>query len=107
MTVHPSPIMGFHVDAERTGLPAFSFEESLNAIHVEKGMLGAQKGRLANTLMSTRSSVCFLPLPSLSLCMKQFLEVSTQWVGGEVGEGGQVTYRVKHGIGRKDKKWEN
>ena len=35
--MHPSPIMGFHVDAERTGLPAFSFEESLNAIHVEKG----------------------------------------------------------------------
>ena len=48
--MHPSPIMGFHVDAERTGLPAFSFEESLNAIHVEKGMLGAQKGRLANNL---------------------------------------------------------
>lgn len=37
MNTHPSLIMGFDVDAKRTGLPAFSLEESLNVIHVEKG----------------------------------------------------------------------
>ena len=107
MTTHPSPVMGFDVDAERTGLPAFSLEESLNATHVEKGskgMLGAQKG---GVLMSTQSSIGFLPLPSLSLCLKQCFGVSTQWVGWEVGEVEQVTRRVRHGIGRKDKKSEN
>lgn len=103
VTTHPSQIMDFDEDAKRVGLLAFSLGEDLNGIHVwkegSKGMFGAWKGRLTHIFMPSQCSICSPTFPRLSpwLYGTEFL-VECQL------RAGQVAWKVRNGIERKDKK---